>query len=29
VATRRPGFVDRQNGIPGEGSVIEPFPFDV
>jgi hypothetical protein len=24
-----PGFVERQNGIPGEGSVIEPFPFDV
>lgn len=24
-----PGFVDRQKAIPGEGSVIEPFPFDV
>jgi hypothetical protein len=24
-----PGFVDRQNAIPGEGSVIEPFPLDV
>jgi murein DD-endopeptidase MepM/ murein hydrolase activator NlpD len=24
-----PGFVDRQIGIPVEGSVIEPFPFDV
>ena len=22
------GFVDRENGIPDEGSVIEPFSFD-